>query len=186
MPITALDSIDRRILVTLQRNSRVANAELAKAVGLSPSPCLRRVRRLEKLGFIRGIPRRPRSPRDRSGGNRVRAAPSRLDARQELTRRDPKVAASRGLLRTYGRVRRFGRNRRSRSGGVRKVPFRRTLQHGGCQGSSIERSARNGKGRRDDAAADYLRRQTAASQKTLSIEPVGPCRRLVKTSSSRR
>ncbi|HEY6450360.1 MAG TPA: Lrp/AsnC family transcriptional regulator [Candidatus Cybelea sp.] len=54
MPITALDSIDRRILGTLQRNSRVANAELAKAVGLSPSPCLRRVRRLEKLGFIRG------------------------------------------------------------------------------------------------------------------------------------
>ncbi len=54
MPIPAADSIDRRILAALQRNSRLANAELAKTVGLSPSPCLRRVRRLEKSGYIRG------------------------------------------------------------------------------------------------------------------------------------
>jgi Lrp/AsnC family transcriptional regulator, leucine-responsive regulatory protein len=49
-----LDAIDRRILSVLQRNSRLSNAELAKTVGLSPSPCLRRVRRLEKSGFILG------------------------------------------------------------------------------------------------------------------------------------
>ncbi|HLI96110.1 MAG TPA: Lrp/AsnC family transcriptional regulator [Candidatus Baltobacteraceae bacterium] len=54
MPINELDVIDRRILMALQRNSRLSNADLAKAVGLSPSPCLRRVRRLEKGGFIRG------------------------------------------------------------------------------------------------------------------------------------
>jgi Lrp/AsnC family transcriptional regulator, leucine-responsive regulatory protein len=47
-----LDPIDRRILRTLQRDGRLQNAELAKRVGLSPSPCLRRVRRLEEAGVI--------------------------------------------------------------------------------------------------------------------------------------
>ncbi len=54
MPITKLDSIDLRILSALQRNSSLSNAALAKKVGLSPSPCLRRVRRLEKSGYIQG------------------------------------------------------------------------------------------------------------------------------------
>ncbi|MQB44006.1 Lrp/AsnC family transcriptional regulator [Rhizobium sp. ICMP 5592] len=48
----ALDAIDRRILRALQRNGRIANVELAKEVGLSPSPCLRRVRLLEESGVI--------------------------------------------------------------------------------------------------------------------------------------
>ena len=43
-----LDDIDRRILRALQRNGRIPNNELAQAVGLSPSPCLRRVRLLEE------------------------------------------------------------------------------------------------------------------------------------------
>ena len=47
-----LDATDRRILAALQRNGRLLNVELAKMVGLSPSPCLRRVRRLEKDGYI--------------------------------------------------------------------------------------------------------------------------------------
>ena len=47
-----LDEIDRRILRTLQQNGRLPNVELAKKVGLSPSPCLRRVRLLEKEGVI--------------------------------------------------------------------------------------------------------------------------------------
>ncbi|NTF54043.1 Lrp/AsnC family transcriptional regulator [Rhizobium rhizogenes] len=51
MPV-ALDAIDRRILRTLQRNGRIPNVELAKEVGLSPSPCLRRVRLLEESGVI--------------------------------------------------------------------------------------------------------------------------------------
>jgi len=47
-----LDAIDRRILTALQRDGRLQNVELAKEVGLSPSPCLRRVRRLEEAGVI--------------------------------------------------------------------------------------------------------------------------------------
>lgn len=47
-----LDVFDRRILDALQRNGRISNVELAKAVGLSPSPCLRRVRDLENAGVI--------------------------------------------------------------------------------------------------------------------------------------
>jgi len=51
MPIK-LDAIDRRILRALQRDGRLQNQELAKQVGLSPSPCLRRVRLLEEAGVI--------------------------------------------------------------------------------------------------------------------------------------
>jgi Lrp/AsnC family transcriptional regulator, leucine-responsive regulatory protein len=47
-----IDDIDRRILSALQSNGRLQNQELAKLVGLSPSPCLRRVRRLERDGYI--------------------------------------------------------------------------------------------------------------------------------------
>lgn len=47
-----LDAIDRRILRTLQRDGRIANNDLAREVGLSPSPCLRRVRLLEEAGVI--------------------------------------------------------------------------------------------------------------------------------------
>jgi Lrp/AsnC family leucine-responsive transcriptional regulator len=51
MPIQ-LDSIDRAILRTLQREGRIQNTALADRVGLSPSPCLRRVRILEEAGII--------------------------------------------------------------------------------------------------------------------------------------
>lgn len=54
MPIVALDAIDRRILDALQRNARIANVDLAREVGLSPSPCLRRLRDLEEKGLVRG------------------------------------------------------------------------------------------------------------------------------------
>ena len=43
----SLDKIDLKILETLQQNSRISNLELANAVGLSPTPCARRVKRLE-------------------------------------------------------------------------------------------------------------------------------------------
>ncbi len=52
MPIRALDAVDRKILVQLQANGRMSLAELADKVGLSPSPCLRRVRMLEQAGVI--------------------------------------------------------------------------------------------------------------------------------------
>jgi len=47
-----LDRIDINILAHLQKNGRLANVELAEAIGLSPSPCLSRVRRLEEAGYI--------------------------------------------------------------------------------------------------------------------------------------
>ena len=47
-----LDETDRRILRTLQQDGRLQNVELARRVGLSPSPCLRRVRLLEDAGII--------------------------------------------------------------------------------------------------------------------------------------
>lgn len=49
-----MDHIDLAILNQLQRNGRIPNNELAEAVGLSPSPCLRRVRNLEAAGVISG------------------------------------------------------------------------------------------------------------------------------------
>jgi DNA-binding Lrp family transcriptional regulator len=47
-----LDEVDKRILRELQKDGRLQNIELAKRVGLSPSPCLRRVRLLEEAGVI--------------------------------------------------------------------------------------------------------------------------------------
>lgn len=47
-----LDRIDRRILEALQRNGRISNLELADKIGLSPSPCARRVKQLEDNGII--------------------------------------------------------------------------------------------------------------------------------------
>ncbi len=49
-----LDRYDRRILEELQRDGRISNQDLADRIGLSPSPCLRRVRALEESGIIRG------------------------------------------------------------------------------------------------------------------------------------
>ena len=49
-----LDAIDRRILAELQANGRITNVELARRSGVSAPPCLRRVRRLEQAGIIRG------------------------------------------------------------------------------------------------------------------------------------
>jgi Lrp/AsnC family leucine-responsive transcriptional regulator len=53
MPKEPLDRTDRKILAELQRDGRLTNQELADRVSLSPSPCLRRVRRLEEEGYIR-------------------------------------------------------------------------------------------------------------------------------------
>ena len=54
MPHSRLDEIDRKILAELQADGRMTNVELAKRVGISAPPCLRRVRTLEEAGFIRG------------------------------------------------------------------------------------------------------------------------------------
>ncbi|HTN12001.1 MAG TPA: Lrp/AsnC family transcriptional regulator [Acetobacteraceae bacterium] len=49
-----IDRIDLNILAQLQRRGRMTNVDLAAAVGLSPSPCLQRTRRLEEAGYITG------------------------------------------------------------------------------------------------------------------------------------
>ncbi|MFU1479242.1 Lrp/AsnC family transcriptional regulator [Roseovarius sp. C7] len=54
MATTRLDPIDRKILAELQADGRMTNVELAKRVGISAPPCLRRVRTLEESGYIRG------------------------------------------------------------------------------------------------------------------------------------
>jgi len=53
-PTLKLDRIDLRILVQLQKTGRMTNVDLAEAVGLSTSPCLTRVKRLEEAGYIDG------------------------------------------------------------------------------------------------------------------------------------
>jgi Lrp/AsnC family leucine-responsive transcriptional regulator len=52
MPKSELDDIDCRIIAALQADGRLSNVDLADRVGLSPSPCLRRVGRLERDGYI--------------------------------------------------------------------------------------------------------------------------------------
>lgn len=52
--MSSLDDIDRRLLASLQNDGRMTNVDLAAEVGLTPPPCLRRVRALEDNGVIRG------------------------------------------------------------------------------------------------------------------------------------
>ena len=52
MLINELDAVDRRILVVLQEHARISNVDLAEQVGISPSPCWRRVKTLEDSGVI--------------------------------------------------------------------------------------------------------------------------------------
>lgn len=54
MPISMLDKTDYAIIAALQDNGRLTNIELAERINLSPSPCLRRVRKLEEAGIITG------------------------------------------------------------------------------------------------------------------------------------
>ena len=65
MPKSELDPIDCRIVAELQTDGRLSNVELADKIGLSPSPCLRRVKRLERDGYIEGY--RAALRRDRIG-----------------------------------------------------------------------------------------------------------------------
>jgi Lrp/AsnC family transcriptional regulator, leucine-responsive regulatory protein len=53
LPYSGLDAIDLKILAALQEDARLPNVDLSEKAGLSPSPCLRRVRELEERGVIR-------------------------------------------------------------------------------------------------------------------------------------
>lgn len=61
--LVKLDRIDINILVELQKDGRISNVNLADAVGLSPSPCLQRVKRLEAAGYIEGYEARLNLPK---------------------------------------------------------------------------------------------------------------------------
>jgi len=99
MPNFDLDAIDRLILGALQADGRLTNVELAERVGLSPSPCLRRVKRLEREGYIGGY--RAVLPRSRVGldltvfvGVKIEGhADERADAMQEAVAAMPEVVA---------------------------------------------------------------------------------------------
>jgi len=65
MPKTEIDAIDCQIISALQADGRLSNVELAERIGLSPSPCLRRVTRLEREGYIESY--RAVLPRGRIG-----------------------------------------------------------------------------------------------------------------------
>lgn len=54
LDLPEIDAIDRRIIIELQADGRMTNVELARRAGISAPPCLRRVRRLEETGIIRG------------------------------------------------------------------------------------------------------------------------------------
>ena len=65
MPENSHDNVDRAILALLQENGRMANVDLAEAVSLSPSSCLRRTKALEEEGLISGY--RAELDRDKAG-----------------------------------------------------------------------------------------------------------------------
>jgi len=99
MPEPEIDAFDRAILVALQAEGRLSNVELADRIGLSPSPCLRRVKRLEREGYIDGY--RAMLGRSRVGlgltvfvGIKMEAhADERADAMQEAIVAMPEVVA---------------------------------------------------------------------------------------------
>ncbi len=197
MPRIELDAIDRRILIALQRNSRLSNADLAKAVGLSPSPCLRRVRRMEEQGYIEGY----RSIVNRRAIGLGVTAFARLQVewprakslRQEIQRL-PEVVACYILT--------------GESGVLLEIVARDLAEYSkflfgvlynvsgvkGIQSSVLLESVKEGttplpidlSEDRVAAAPAGAKRQRPTSQKTLSMEPAGPRSRSGKTSSSRR
>ncbi len=92
-----LDSIDRKILSTLQNSGRISNVELSELVGLSPTPCLERVKRLEATGYIEGY--RARLNPEKLGVtilafievSLIKTNPDTFDEFKRATRRVPEI-----------------------------------------------------------------------------------------------
>lgn len=80
--VPGLDTIDRSILRALQRDGRLTNVQLARQIGLSPSPCLRRVKSLEERGYISGYAAQL-DPARLGRGLQVVVMVSLVDQRQE-------------------------------------------------------------------------------------------------------
>ena len=102
--ICPMDAIDRKMLAILQREGRITNAELAERLHLSPSPCLRRLRALERDGVISGY--RAVLDRQQAGlgltvfvelkvdGHSDRSAAAITDALQRARRRSSRPTSS--------------------------------------------------------------------------------------------
>src|ERR1700692_3929781 len=134
-----LDEIDLKILNEIQADGRITNVELAKRVGISPPPCLRRVRTLEEAGYIlgyrglldprrlgfgrTGVPFRAPVEPGRSGFARVRGI-------------RPRRAVGAGMLDAVGRGRLYPQMRRTRHGDVSgfRHPSDRRTPCAKCQG----------------------------------------------------
>jgi Lrp/AsnC family transcriptional regulator, leucine-responsive regulatory protein len=196
MPIIELDAIDKHILNALQRNSRLTNAELAKMVGLSPSPCLRRVRRMEEAGFIvgyRSILNRRAIGLGVTAFARLQVEWPRARMLREEIRKLPQVVACYILT--------------GESGVLLEVVAADLAEYSkflfetlynipgvrGIQSSVLLESVKEGTTPLpvgDEGAvathAPRAKRQRPTSQKTLSTEPSGPRSKAGKTSNSRR
>ena len=83
---TALDALDNKILTALQEDGRLSNVELADRVGLSPSPCLRRVKRLEEEGYIAGY--KAKVDRQRLGLGMTIFVGVKFDTHRDVNARD--------------------------------------------------------------------------------------------------
>lgn len=192
MLINDLDAVDRRILAALQRNSQLSNADLAKSVGLSPSPCLRRVRQLEKRGYIQGY--RAVLDRQRLGIGvtafaRLQVEWPRAKGLREEIRRLPQVVACYVLTGESGvLVEVVAPDLEEYSkflfGTLYNVPGVRGIQSSVLL--EVVKEREKSPLPIDDANPDGAKRQRATSQKTLSIDPDSPRSRSVNASSSRR
>jgi Lrp/AsnC family transcriptional regulator, leucine-responsive regulatory protein len=196
MPRIELDAIDKHILNALQRNSRLTNAELAKTVGLSASPCLRRVRRMEEAGYIvgyRSILNRRAIGLGVTAFARLQVEWPRAKTLREEIQNLPQVVACYILTGESGvllevvaadlaEYSKFLFETLYNISGVR-----------GIQSSVLLESVKEGTtplpvGDEGAVAAHAPRakRQRPTSQKTLSTDPSGPRSKAGKTSNSRR
>jgi Lrp/AsnC family leucine-responsive transcriptional regulator len=190
MLMDSLDSIDCRILGALQRNSRLSNADLAKAVGLSPSPCLRRVRRLEKRGYIQGY--RATLDRQKLGLGvtafaRLQVEWPRAKALRDEIRKLPQIVACYVLTGESGVLLEIvAPNLEEYS----KFLFGTLYNVSGVRGIQSSVLLEVVKERETSPLpideGEDANRQRATSQKTLSMEPAGPRSRSANASSSRR
>lgn len=196
MPRVELDAIDKHILSALQRNSRLTNAQLAKTVGLSPSPCLRRVRRMEEDGYIIGY----RSIVDRraiglgvTAFARLQVEWPRARSLREEIKNLPQVVACYILTGESGVLLEVvAADLAEYSRFLFETLYKLPGVHG-IQSSVLLESVKEGPtplpiGNDHTAPPQPPRtkRHRPASQKTLSTEPVGPRSKAGKTSSSRR
>src|SRR6516162_8282316 len=154
MPKLDLDTIDCRIITELQADARLSNVELAERVGLSPSPCLRRVKRLERDGYIIGY--RAALRRERVGLGFSVFVGVKIDSHaneRALTFEEAVCALTGGdcLPSGIGRGGLFSGSRGARSRALSTLPCRQAPEHADRSGSEKQHRHSDGQGRRSAA-----------------------------------